>query len=369
MGDNNNIVDMKRGIDSLKTVGNFDISVCDSVQHIEENPKYKKIELSKGQKMQLNSLINQLPAIMALDNMAALSSMPKLYSVTIPDGLPYTMMVMKNGNMTSVLRDQNGLFRGYANMAEYNAPANLALSSTVIGAFSAMSLATGQYYLNQINSELDKIKMGMDAILAFLHGDKKAELMSEISFVKYVYQNYNAISSSEAQRIASISGVQQAKKVGMKDCEFYIADFESAIENRNDICATVNNALRICDSLKLSLQLCTMGSILETYLSQNFDPNYIRYIENDMSLYIDKCEKVMLGGLSTLIAHVRNAKELPIKKIPKEKLIADISEVLDTLKESGESPLKKTMREGLRLADSQKTYYLSANGEVYIKSE
>ena len=366
MGEDKNV--LGEVLKNLKTQGNFDISVCNGVKDIDDNPKFKKLELSTGQKMQLSSLVSQLPSIMALDGMAAASSLPKLYSVTIPDGLPYTLMVMNNGNLTSVMRDESGLFRSYATMTEYVAPRQLAISSVVLGTFAAMSLATGQYFLTQINSELDKIKMDMNTILAFLYGDKRAELMSEISFVKYAYENFNAISRSEQQRIATIAGVQQAKKVAMKDCEFYIYDLESTIEKGGDMVTTVDNALRICDSLKLSLQLCTMGSILETYLSQNFDPDYIRYIENDLSLYIDKCEKAMLSHVTTLAANVTSAKDLPIKKLPKEKLTAAINDILEPLKNHGESPLKKTLHDGLHSANNQTAYYISSDGEAYIKA-
>ena len=354
--------------DEMKKQGNFDISVCSNIHDIEDNPKYKKLETTTQQKMQLSALTSQLPAVAALDGISALSNMPKLYSVTIPDGVPYTLMTMKNGNMTTVLRDEHGYFRGYANMAEYTSPANLALSSAVLSSFAVMSVATGQYFLTQINSELDKIKMGMDQILAFLYGHNRAELISEISFVKYAYENFNAISTSDAQRIATIAGVQQAKKVAIKDCEFYIYDLESTLEKGNDISAIVDKALRICDSLKLSMQLCTMGSILETYLSQNFDPNYILYIENDLYRYIDKCETVMLTSLTTLYERVRTMKDIPIKKIPKDKLMSAINDILEPLKDSAESSLKKTLREGLHLPEKQKTFYLNDDGDVYVKA-
>ena len=58
----------------------------------------------------------------------------------------------------------------------------------------------------------------------FLYGDKKAELMSEISFTKYAFENYASIMAHEAQRAATITSLQSAKKVAMNDIEFYIHD-------------------------------------------------------------------------------------------------------------------------------------------------
>lgn len=73
--------ELLRAFDELKKQGNFDISVCNNVHDIEDNPKYKKLEMTTQQKMQLSALTSQLPAVAALDGMAALSSMPKLYSL------------------------------------------------------------------------------------------------------------------------------------------------------------------------------------------------------------------------------------------------------------------------------------------------
>ena len=49
------------------------------------------------------------------------------------------------------------------------------------------------------------MKLNIDKILEFLYGEKKAELMSEVSFVKYAYQNYGSIMGCNPQRIATIS--------------------------------------------------------------------------------------------------------------------------------------------------------------------
>lgn len=361
--------ELLRAFDELKKQGNFDISVCSNIHDIEDNPKYKKLEMTTQQKMQLSALTSQLPAVAALDGMAALSSMPQLFVISVPAGVQGSLVQLSNGGYMNMLRGADGRFIGVAPLypiADYTQ--SLALQSAVLGTFAVMSVATGQYFLTQINSELDKIKMGMDQILAFLYGHNRAELISEISFVKYAYENFNAISTSDAQRIATIAGVQQAKKVAIKDCEFYVYDLESTLEKGNDISAIVDKALRICDSLKLSMQLCTMGSILETYLSQNFDPNYILYIENDLSRYIDKCETAMLTSLTTLYERVRTIKDIPIKKIPKDKLMSAINDILEPLKDSAESSLKKTLREGLHLPEKQKTFYLNDDGDVYVKA-
>ncbi len=40
-----------------------------------------------------------------------------------------------------------------------------------------------------------------------------------------------------------------------------------------------------------------MSSVLETYFSQNYDVEFIKYVEQEITSYIDKCEKGFLAAL------------------------------------------------------------------------
>lgn len=60
----------------------------------------------------------------------------------------------------------------------------------------------------------------------------------------------------------------------------------------------VGNAFQIKESLELSIQLYGMSTILETYFSQNYDTEFIKYIDREMTAYIDKCEKECLVVLA-----------------------------------------------------------------------
>ena len=49
------------------------------------------------------------------------------------------------------------------------------------------------------------MNQSIDEILEFLYGDKRAELISEVGFVKAAYQNYSSIMQHEQQRFAIIN--------------------------------------------------------------------------------------------------------------------------------------------------------------------
>lgn len=354
----------------LQQNGNFDISPCDNIINIDDNPKFKKLELTSSQKIQMSALASQLPAVMAANSMSAAAAIPDLYTMSFPKGLPCTLVKLKDGTgYTNTLRGLDGKFMGNAPLNKFDISKQLATQAAVLGTFSAMSVVSGQYFLAQINSELDRIKLGMDKILEFLYGDKKAELMAEVNFAKYAFQNYSAIMANESQKIATITSLQKARQIAMKDCEFYISDLESTVRKSSDIISTVNKAIQIKESLDFALQLCVMSSVMEVYYSQNFDDNYLKYIENDISLYIDKCEKNILANFNQLLVLVQNAKSGILKKVDKDKLERGVSRVLEQVSISGESELKKSLRSGLYLSTNHSTYYLSKDGDVYIKNE
>ena len=109
-------------------------------------------------------MIQQLPLAVTASNM------PQMYTLTFPEGLPHTLMHLKNGGFATSIIGADGKIVGMASLTPMVAEA------AIIGIFTAMSVLTGQFFLCQINKELQKINQKLDEIISFLYGDKKAEL-------------------------------------------------------------------------------------------------------------------------------------------------------------------------------------------------
>lgn len=293
---------------------NWGIIPCDMAMDISPANGFTKLELDSAQKIQIGALLQQLPS------MAATNQMPKLYTVTFPDGVSGKLMELKKtelvGKTTSIIGD-DGKIKGTAAL---NSLDNCTLA---MGCFTAMSIASSQYFLKKINDELRMMRMGIDKILEFLYGDKKAELMAEVSFIRYAYENYISIMECSAQRAATITSLQSARKIAMKDIEFYIGDLESTIKGRDG---------------------------------------------KDISVYIDKCEKRMLGNFSSLRTLVDSAKEMPFKKIAKTDILERIDGLVESLGRGEESDMRRSLRAGLNAATQKADYYMTADGVVYMKT-
>lgn len=345
-------------MDNIAVSGNFEITPCEQIADIESKTSFKKMELTSAQKIQIGGLTQQLPAIMAT---GALSG---CYMVQFPDGVPHTLTQLKQGGFGTMIKGENGNFAGSASL--YPVEAQVA----VLGAFNAMSIVSGQYFLAQINRELKTINQNIDKILEFLYGDKKAELISEVSFVKSAYQNYSSIMEHEQQRFATLVSLQGAKKVAMKDIEFYMSDLDSIVNAKSgsDVASWMDKIFQIKDCLELSIQLYSMSSLLEIYYSQNCDSSYISNVEEESITYIGKYEKRMLSCFSKLSTHIQNFKEGPLKKIDKPALEKKVNLVVDAYSRGTESEILKSIRSVLHASEAKTEYYVNNNGDLYLRT-
>ena len=222
---------------------------------IENRVEYEKIALTPTQQTRINALAQQIPTLSAAE------SMVNAYILRLPADLQgvHLMELAGGGNTATLVSDATGKIAGTGSLY------SLTTQAAMLGAFSAMSIASGQYFLSQINNELRMMKLNLDKILEFLYGDKKAELISEVSFAKFAYQNYASIMDHEQQRTATIISLQEARKVAMKDVEFYLNDLDSSVNTKDssDILSMVDRAFQIKECLELAMQLYVMSNLLE----------------------------------------------------------------------------------------------------------
>ena len=163
-------------IDLQKECG-FKFIPCEKNYDFDDTNRFKKIKQNAENRSFLNAVLQQLPLLYASDIIG------NAYKVKFPDGIPHTLTKLKQGGFGSLVLGKEGKIVGHASFMEMKPQAAL------LTAFSLLSIATSQYYLQEIKTDLNKINQKLDKILEFLYGEKKAELMSEINFVKYACDN------------------------------------------------------------------------------------------------------------------------------------------------------------------------------------
>ncbi|MFI3115316.1 MAG: hypothetical protein R3Y12_04150 [Clostridia bacterium] len=315
---------------------------------------YHKMNLSKMQQTSVNNLMQYIPSAMATQTLA------QSYVVKFPNNLPQTLMKLTQGGYSTTIVDGSKIV-GTASLVP------VASQAMVLGGFTALSMATGQYHLSNITKELKMLSSNIDRILEFLYGDKKAELISEVSFTRYAHSNYMSIMNNETQKNATLINLQQSKKVAMKNIEFYLSDLNSIINSKeiDDLNGLINNAFQIKDSLELSMHLYGMSGLLELYYSQNFDTEYINYIKNDIETYFGKCEKRSMICFSALSMFINNHKN---KKWDKNEKFIENKMKVDAFVEDIDAthPMLSVVMDILDKVSTTE-YVITKNKEIYIK--
>ena len=312
---------------------------------------------SSEQAAQLSNLAQQIPLVVAGN------SITDTYMLVFPKGINGTLMSLKQGGMSTVLIGDDSKIAGTASLVEAS---NM---TALFNAFSAMSIVTGQYFLSKITSDLKMISLNLDKILEFLYGDKRAELLSELNFVKYTCKNYSSIMSVDVQRIATISSLQSARTIAMRDIEFYITNLDSKkneqAKDYSDFEDLSVEAIKIKDSLDLAMQLYTLASIMEVYFSQNWDSDYLEYMKQDVSYFCTKCREQIISSFSGLEARNRTFKQNLIAKFDSAPLAERFSSILNQLNSEEKAPLTMVLSSALDQHKQQVKFYLNSAGEVY----
>ena len=345
---------------AITQLNDLDVQIVPCTDTDLKKGQYTKLNLSPYQKAGMSALFQQLP------NMATAAVMSNAYIVSFTKGLPHTLMHLKNGQYATPIMGDKGIV-GSAGLT------SLHMESMLLGAFSVMSVATGQYFLTEINKKFELVNEKIDKIMNFLYGDKKAELISEISFVQYANTNYNTIMAHEEQRAATIVSLQNAKKTAMKDIEFYMSDLDNALLTHPKN-SEITSIFQIKESLELSMQLLVVSNIMEVFYSQNFDAEYLSGLKDFVASYITKCEKRILANFSKLNAYLNENKQNIIKNVI-SKQDTEISEkveaIINSLNGGNNSPMLDSINLSLNFSEETKstTYYFDKSGDIYMKKE
>lgn len=338
--------------------GNFQITPLAEKNDFQNSSGFEKIAITDAQKIQMSSLLANLPLAGATGEIA------KAYKVTFPNGLPHTLMKLKQGGFGSAIM-KNGKIAGHASFTP------LLRHAAVMGAFSALSIVTGQYFLAQINKEFKQVNLKLDKIIEILYEQKRSEMLSAISFVKGVADNYSFIMEHEQQRIATLCNIQNVKMTALGNVEFYLSDLKSTIEECKDerrpenICERIEQRIsKMQENIELSLELYFMCCVLEVYLSQNFDWEYIKNVETEIDESIKMCNNRLLKYYGELEAYIRKGKVNGKNQERVQKYLSEYENLPVKMNEKYKN-LRERIANLLLKEKMNQEYYITDDGTIF----
>ena len=133
---------------------------------------------------QVNSLVPELVQVGTTASNAIQANSQVLYQAIIPAGTTLT----KSSNIENAFRGMyhgtKGI-KGHANLVAVNQQ-KTAIANTVSSGIGVTSMIVGQYYMTQINDELDKINNELSKISSFQDNEYKSKILSIIIQIKRI---------------------------------------------------------------------------------------------------------------------------------------------------------------------------------------
>lgn len=110
----------------------------------------------------------------------------KLYRVIIPDGAVLDKSRAMDGAFRASYREVANSIKGQANLVPVDASAakGLAAVSAANAVMNVASMAVGQYYMAQINDQLESITEGIDKIASFQNKEFKGKMLALVAEVQ-----------------------------------------------------------------------------------------------------------------------------------------------------------------------------------------
>ena len=140
----------------------------------------------------------------AKDTADTISGAGKLYRVIIPKGAKLFDSKAMMGAKRAGFIDAAGNL-GQANLVLANGPDNalqsVATNQVVSSAFNVASMVVGQYYMTQINGELDKISQSVDKISTFQNSEYLSKITATIKQIKEISDFQSLSLSNEELRL------------------------------------------------------------------------------------------------------------------------------------------------------------------------
>ena len=245
--------------------------------------KYKKIDDSLATR--LNSLIQLFPNLINLSNYSG-----NVYRVVFDKGLGVLQTSAKYPGYFTGNVVQAGTNNKIVSGAVFQ---QLSMAPQIIsGVFSVMSIVTGQYYMSQINNNLQKMEKEISDIKQYLKDDKKSRLLSREEFLRTTQDSLNYILENDMQKLSTITSIQKIKIDSLADINFYkmqINNLEDLSAEKDKIEEILMNVYEKCELISeywYSLYLYCFAVYLEALVSQNYNQDYLKILKKDIS---EKC--------------------------------------------------------------------------------
>ena len=162
----------------------------------------------------LAQVSNLLPGLFqtgnSINNVARIIRNGPVYKPIIPEGAKLAKSKDVEEAFRGICLGDNGI-KAHANFVKVKSGAAIATNS-VSSVMNVSSLIVGQYYMKQINAELDVISEGIDQIQNFQDNEYRSKVFSLVAHVKRISNFQSEILENDELRISKIYQLDSLEK-------------------------------------------------------------------------------------------------------------------------------------------------------------
>lgn len=162
----------------------------------------------------LAQVSNSLPGLFqtgnSINNVAQIFRNGTVYKAILPAGAKLAKSKDMEGAVRGIFHGATGI-KGQANLVKIESGTAIATNS-VSAVMNVSSLIVGQYYMKQINDELDVISKGIDQIQSFPDNEYRSRVFSLVAHVKRISNFQSEILENDELRISKIYQLDSLEK-------------------------------------------------------------------------------------------------------------------------------------------------------------
>lgn len=188
----------------------FDINIDTVSENIFDDNKLVEINDSKVIS-HVNSLIPGLIQT-GISGFNLVNSTKDVYRVVLPAGAKLANSKTMKGAFRAIYHGANGI-KGQANLVKDTTQKGIGIAAnSVSSVMNVASMVVGQYYMSQINNELDKINNNLSEIKNFQDNEYKGRVISLVSHVKNIADFKVEILEDNDLRILKINKLERLQE-------------------------------------------------------------------------------------------------------------------------------------------------------------
>lgn len=244
------------------------------------------------------------------------------FRISLADGLHLAASKLTPGAYRGIgLSNATNQVAGSAELIKNNAALTIPQAPQIaLGVFSALSLATGQYFMTQINGKLETITDGIDRIEQFLENSRRSELTAacqelneQTARIEYIGSEHDA-----SEIITHLNNIRLAVRKHIPHYQAQIQALTADMQEKDkaeDIDKKIQIVATYLQEYRYAVQIVAMTKMLELRIKNVMDPDQMAMYRQEIAECIELYKADYLSGEQSCKAYLDHSRVLNKRSI------------------------------------------------------